>query len=137
MPNADASPSDSAPPGFRLVLRELTEPKDTNHQGSIFGGFILSLVDQAGYLEARRHGRHRWVTVAMDSVVFHAPVWTGDVVALYARTASVGRTSVRVEVRVEAERHDSGERIAVTEATVTMVSTDARGKPIPHAGTGA
>ncbi len=125
--------AEPAPDGYRLALREITEPKDTNHQGSIFGGVILSLIDQAGYLEARRHGRHRWVTVAMEGVVFHAPVWTGDVVTLLTRTTRVGRTSVTVHVKVEAERHDSGERVPVTEATVTMVSTDARGTPIPHA----
>ena len=130
MPPTDETP---VPNGYRLALREITEPKDTNHQGSIFGGVILSLIDQAGYLEARRHGRHRWVTVAMEGVVFHAPVWTGDVVTLFTRTVKVGRTSVSVHVKVEAERCDSGERVAVTEATVTMVSTDSRGKPIPHA----
>ena len=130
MPFAD---DQTFPPGYRLALREITEPKDTNHQGSIFGGVILSLIDQAGYLEARRHGRHRWVTVAMEGVVFHAPVWTGDVVTLFTRTDKVGRTSVTVHVKVEAERCDSGERVAVTEASVTMVSTDSRGKPIPHA----
>jgi len=130
MPPADETP---VPTGYRLALREITEPKDTNHQGSIFGGVILSLIDQARYLEARRHGRHRWVTVAMEGVVFHAPVWTGDVVTLFTRTVKVGRTSVTVHAKVEAERCDSGERVAVTEATVTMVSTDSRGKPIPHA----
>ena len=65
---------------FRTTLRALMMPADTNHQGTVFGGVVLSRIDQAGYLEARRHGRHRWVTVSMNQVQFVAPVYTGDVV---------------------------------------------------------
>ncbi len=120
-------------PVWHPALRNLTSPKDANHQGSVFGGVILSLIDQAGYVEARRHGVHRWVTIAMQAVEFHQPVWMGDVVTLLTRTMRTGRTSVTVQVRVEAERYTTGEVIRVTEATMTLVATDAAGRPIPFA----
>ena len=115
---------------FRTTLRALMMPADTNHQGTVFGGVVLSRIDQAGYLEARRHGRHRWVTVSMNQVQFVAPVYTGDVVTFLTRTIRTGRTSVTVEVRVEAERHDGGRNVLVTEAQLTLVSVDDDGSPV-------
>lgn len=115
----------------RLALRLVTLPRDTNQYGTIFGGVILSSIDQAGFVEARRHGAHRWVTVAMDKVVFKQPVHLGDVVSFYGRTVRTGRTSVTVHVDVEAERYHSEAVVPVTEATLTMVSVDADGTPIP------
>lgn len=133
---ASPSPADpSASDGWLPALRNLTSPKDANHQGSVFGGVILSLIDQAGYVEARRHGVHRWVTIAMQAVEFHQPVWMGDIVTLYTRTARTGTTSVTVQVRVDAERYTTGETVRVTEATMTLVATDAAGRPIPFRGT--
>ncbi|MBC7835067.1 MAG: acyl-CoA thioesterase [Phycisphaerales bacterium] len=114
-----------------LALRVMTMPKDTNQYGTIFGGVILSYIDQAGFAEARRHGAHRWVTVAIDKVEFKEPVMLGDVVSLYGRTTRKGRTSVTVEIEVEAERYSSGAIIAVTSARLTMVSVDSTGSPIP------
>lgn len=122
---------DPAPGEPRLALRVVTQPKDTNHYGTIFGGVILSYIDQAGFVEARRHGRHRWVTAAIDRVDFKAPVLTGDVVNFYARTTRQGTTSVTVAVEVEAERYDTGETIPVTSATLTMVAVGPDGKSIP------
>ena len=116
---------------FRTTLRALMMPADTNHQGTVFGGVVLSRIDQAGYLEARRHGRHRWVTVSMNQVQFVAPVYTGDVVTFLTRTIRTGRTSVTVEVRVEAERHEGGDNVLVTEAQLTLVSVDDNGAPVP------
>ena len=119
---------------FRTTLRALMMPADTNHQGTVFGGVVLSRIDQAGYLEARRHGRHRWVTVSMNQVQFVAPVYTGDVVTFLTRTIRTGRTSVTVEVRVEAERHEGGRNVLVTEAQLTLVSVDDDGAPVPFGG---
>lgn len=115
----------------RMALRIVTLPRDTNHYGTIFGGVILSFIDQAGFVEARRHGRHRWVTAAMDRVEFIAPVHLGDTVTFFGRTIRTGTKSVTVAVDVEAERYDTGELIAVTSATLTMVSIDAAGNSIP------
>lgn len=124
-----ANPEDTT----HLAIRVHMMPKDTNVAGTIFGGVILSLVDQAGFYQVRRHGLHRWVTVSMDAVEFHRPVWPGDVVSLYTSTERSGRTSVTVRVRVMAERFCSGETVQVTAARLTMVSVDEDGKPIPFA----
>ncbi|MEC8320598.1 MAG: acyl-CoA thioesterase [Planctomycetota bacterium] len=118
------------PEEFTTALRALMMPSDTNHQGTVFGGVVLSRIDQAGYLEARRHGRHRWVTASMETVNFHAPVFTGDVVSFLTRTIRTGTSSVTVEVRVEAERHLGGETALVTEAHLTMVAVDRDGRAI-------
>lgn len=106
-------------------------PKDTNQYGTIFGGVILSYIDQAGFVEARRHGVHRWVTASMDQVDFKAPVNVGDTVDFFTIVERFGTKSVTVRVEVEAERYNTGSRIEVTTATMTMVSVDAQGKPIP------
>ncbi len=115
----------------RLALRVVTLPQDTNIYGTIFGGVILSYIDQAGFVEARTHGCHRWVTASLDRVDFHAPVHLGDVVAFYTRTQRAGTTSVTIGVEVDAERFGTGETVRVTEATITLVAIDAQGKPIP------
>ena len=106
-------------------------PKDTNHYGTIFGGVILSYIDQAGFVEARRHGVHRWVTASLDHVAFKAPVNVGDTVDFLTSVERLGTKSVTVKVEVEAERYNTGLRIPVTSATMTMVAVDAAGKPIP------
>ena len=111
-------------PAIRIVMM----PRDTNPQGCIFGGVILSLIDQAAYVEARRHAEHAFVTVAMDSVEFHEPVFVGDVCALWATTKRIGRSSIAIEVIVRATRR-TGEEVTVTQAQVTLVAIDANGKP--------
>ena len=116
---------------LHTALRVVMMPRDTNQYGTIFGGVILSYIDQAGFIEARRHGQHRWLTVAMDAVKFRAPVYTGDVVSFQTHTEKTGTTSVQVRVLVVAERYDTGKSAEVTQATLTMVSVDAAGKPIP------
>lgn len=116
-------------------------PKDTNQYGSIFGGVILSYIDQAGFVEARRHGVHPWVTVALDKVEFKRPVQLGDVVSFYTQTVREGTTSVTIRVEVEAERYTSGESVPVTEARITLVCVGEDGQPVPfkqfRAGTGS
>ena len=114
----------------RLALRVLMMPRDTNHQGTIFGGIILAHIDQAGYVEARHHGLHRWVTASVDRVDFKAPVHVGEVVEFKTRTIRLGRTSVTVQVVVNAERMD-GTWAHVTEAQLTMVAVDEDGRSIP------
>jgi acyl-CoA thioesterase YciA len=115
----------------RLALQVVTLPKDTNPYGTIFGGVILGHIDQAGFVEARRHGAHRWVTASIERVDFRAPVHLGDIVAYWARTVRTGTSSVVVEVEVEAERYLTGETVRVTEARMTLVAVNAAGKAIP------
>ena len=114
------------------AIRVMMLPRDTNGLGTIFGGIILSYLDLAGEIEARRHGPRRFVTVAMREVVFSAPVYVGDVVSFYARTVRVGRTSVTVQVEVKSERRNrTGETVEVTKAEVVYVAVDETGKSIP------
>jgi acyl-CoA thioesterase YciA len=115
-------------PAIRVILL----PRDTNAQGSIFGGVILSHVDLAGVVEARRHADKRFVTVAMKEVVFKKPVYVGDTVSFYTRTRRVGRTSVTVHVKVEAQRWiNPKEKVTVTEADIVYVAVDPKGRPTP------
>jgi acyl-CoA thioesterase YciA len=115
------------------AIKVLLLPKDTNALGTIFGGVILSHIDLASAVEARKTGSHRFVTRAMREVEFHEPVFVGDVVNFYTETVRVGRTSVTVRVSVEAERWGAGrgERVKVTEAEVVLVATGADGRPVP------
>ena len=112
----------------RLALRVVTMPRDTNHYGTVFGGVILSYVDQAGFVQARAHGGHRWVTAAMDHVDFAAPVHVGDTVTFWSSTVRTGTTSVVVRVDVEAQRYDTQQTCPVTTAQLTMVNVDDAGR---------
>lgn len=109
-------------PAIRITLL----PRDTNSAGTIFGGVILSYIDMAGAIEAHRRTRmDRFVTVAMREVIFHKPVFVGDLVSFYSETVRIGTTSITVRVVVEAERVGSmSERVRVTEAEVVYVAVD-------------
>jgi acyl-CoA thioesterase YciA len=115
------------------AIRVLLLPKDTNAYGTIFGGVILSHIDLASAVEARKAAAHRYVTKAMREVEFHEPVFLGDIVNFFTETLRVGRTSITVKVSVEAERWGGGqgERVMVTEAEVVLVAVDAAGNPTP------
>ena len=115
------------------AIRVTMMPKDTNYAGTIFGGVILSYLDLAGAVEARKHGKDKlFVTVAMHGVDFIAPVFVGDLVSFYTRTQKLGRTSVTVDIIVEAVRREgSGERVRVMEADIVYVAVDENRRPIP------
>ncbi len=110
------------------AIKVLLLPKDTNALGTIFGGVILSNIDLASAVEARKTAPLRYVTKAMREVEFHAPVYLGDIVSFYTETLRVGRTSITVKVLVEVERWSggSGEPIKVTEAEVVLVAVGPR-----------
>ena len=120
-------------PAIKLVLL----PKDTNAYGTIFGGVILSNIDLASAVEARKTAPLRYVTRAMHEVAFHEPVYLGDVVSFHTETVRVGRTSITVRVSVEAERwgngplSPAGEVVKVTQAEVVLVAVDNQGRPVP------
>jgi acyl-CoA thioesterase YciA len=121
------------------AIKVLLLPKDTNAYGTIFGGVILSNIDLASAVEARKVAPLRFVTRAMREVEFHEPVFLGDVVNFFTETVRIGRTSITVRVSVEAERWSMGpagrvghgERVKVTEAEVVLVAVDDRGRPTP------
>ncbi len=111
---------------LHLAIKALMMPRDTNPYGTIFGGVLLSYIDQAGAIGARHEMRRSgWpeqpvVTVAMNSVEFHEAVVVGDVVSFYTRVVRIGRTSITMHVTVRTER--GGESVQLTEAEVTYVA---------------
>ena len=116
--------------GRQPAIRVSMLPRDTNPHGTIFGGVILSYVDQAGAIEALLRGADKVVTVAMEKVVFHAPVQVGDLVSFFCELVRIGRTSITVKVVVEAAPPASTRPPRrVTEAEITYVNVDATGTP--------
>ncbi len=113
-------------------------PRDTNAHGTIFGGVILSYIDQAGAIEARRQGCQFMVTVSMDKIVFHQPVFVGDLVSFWTETLRIGNTSITTKVVVEAIRgNDLARKVLVTEAQVVYVNVGEDRKPRPIRGAAA
>ena len=107
-------------------------PRDTNARGTIFGGVILSHIDLAGAAAASRRAARNFVTRAMHEVEFIAPVYVGDVVSFYTTVLREGKTSITIEVEVEAERSKTPvDRVKVTEAEVIYVAVDEAGNPTP------
>ena len=113
------------------AIRVLMMPRDTNAHGTIFGGVILSYLDQAGAIEARRQGSESMVTVSMDKIVFHEPVYVGDLVSFWCETVRIGTTSITVKVTVDVVRNGGKERVTVTEAQVVYVNVGKDRKPKP------
>ena len=120
------------PPSAEAAIRVVMMPKDTNAEGTIFGGVILSLMDQAGYIEAMRQAHHKYVTVSFKEVEFKKPVYVGDVLSIYAETTRIGRTSVTARLRVCANRRTEPDKhVEVTKGEMVFVSVDEAGKPVP------
>ena len=114
------------------TLRVTMLPRDTNARGTIFGGVILSHIDLAGAIAASRQAPRNFVTWAMREVGCISPVYVGDVVSFYTQVPGEGRTSVTIQVSVEAERsREPRRRIKVTEAEVIYVAVDEAGNPVP------
>ncbi len=114
-------------PAIRVVMM----PRDTNPMGTIFGGIILSYIDQAGVVEAQRHSEKKLATVAMHEVKFIAPVFVGDLVSFYTELLRIGTTSITVRVTVDARRGTPPhETVRVTQAEVVYVAIEGPGRPI-------
>jgi acyl-CoA thioesterase YciA len=112
-------------PAIRVVMM----PQDTNPLGTIFGGIILSYIDQAGAVEARQTTDKKVVTVALHEVKFIAPVFVGDLVSFFTETIRVGTTSITVRVTVDAWRgNPPHETVRVTQAEVVYVAVSEPGK---------
>ena len=120
------------PPSNEPAIRVVMMPGDTNADGTIFGGVLLSLIDQAAYIEAMRQAHHRYVTVSFKGVTFHEPVFVGDVISIYAETTNIGRTSITLHAKVCARRRLNPDLVVkVTEGDVVFVAVDENGRPVP------
>ena len=111
------------------AIRVVAMPADANAYGDIFGGWLLSMMDSAAGLTAARHAKGRAVTVAIDAMVFHAPVKVGDEVSVYTHIDKVGRTSMTIAVEAWRRHRSEEQSVKVTEAKFTFVAIDESGKP--------
>ena len=115
-----------------LTIRVMATPADTNSSGDIFGGWLMSQVDIAASIVARRRAQGRIVTVAVDSFQFRNPVFVGDVISCYAKITRIGKTSLTINVRAFAERQGKSHHThLVTEADLTYVAVDGQRRPRP------
>ncbi len=114
-----------------VVLAQLMLPTDANPQGNVHGGTIMKLIDTAAGMCATRHARTFVVTAEIDSVTFLSPVFVGNLVTLRAHLNWVGRTSMEVEVCVEAENPLTGEITHTNSAYAVYVALDSAGRPVP------
>jgi len=121
------------PSKWRLAIRVLAMPADTNAAGDIFGGWLMSQADIAGATVAVQAAAGRVVTVAVNEFRFVSPGAVGDLVEIYARVQRQGNTSVRVEIQAWARREmdpDSHHHVANANITYVAVGTDGRPRPI-------
>ncbi|MGB3864566.1 MAG: acyl-CoA thioesterase [Xanthobacteraceae bacterium] len=126
-----SAPGTQTEPSGDLCVRTLPMPADTNHNGDIFGGWLLSQMDVAGGIYAIRVTKARTATVAIEAMNFRKPVYVGDVVSIYASTVRIGRTSITVHLDAWVRRRRQTESILVTDGNFTYVSIDDQGRPQP------
>ena len=118
-------------PQGELVIQTIAMPKDTNRDGDIFGGWIVSQMDLGSAILAGKVAKSRVVTVAIEAMSFLNPVRVGDTVGCYAWLEKIGRTSMRICVDVWVTRYRTGERVKVTSGVFTYVALGPDGKPVP------
>jgi len=120
-------------PHGELAICTLAMPADTNPNGDIFGGWVVSTMDLAGLVIAKQYTQHRIVTVAIDSMTFLSPVLVGDTVSCYGEVKKLGRTSIQIHMEVWALGYAKGadKSHIVTEGTFVYVAIDEEGKPTP------
>ncbi len=115
---------------MELVIKVVAMPSDTNPDGDMFGGWIISQMDLAAYLHARKLARKKMVTVAIDDIVFHKPVFVGDCLLCYAQVEKLGRSSIHVRVEAQVERMNGQATEKVTEGRFVCVAIGADRKPV-------
>jgi acyl-CoA hydrolase len=118
----------------RTIQTKLVLPPDTNHMGTIFGGVILSHIDEIAAISAMKHSKNVVVTASIDQVTFLSSAKVGDILTLEAVVTSTGRTSMEVFVKVENENLETGDKTTTTTSFLTMVAKDKDGKPTPVPG---
>lgn len=123
-------PGGKPPAASRISLAQMMQPEDANPHGSVHGGVIMKLVDEAGALACMRHAQHRVVTVAVDQMIFRSPIQIGNLVTLTAEVSYTGRTSLEAEVHVTAENPITGVCTHTNTAYVVYVALDDAGRPV-------
>lgn len=123
--------TETSEPRGELTVRTVAMPGDTNANGDIFGGWVLSQMDQAGGIAGVERAQGRVVTIAVDAMTFIRPVKVGDVLCVYTQVESVGRTSMKIHIEAWARRFQTREREKVTDAIFTFVAIDDQGRPRP------
>ncbi len=113
------------------TIKVIAMPQDTNHDGDVFGGWIVSQMDLAGSVMARRTVRNQIATVAMENIQFHKPVFVGDLLECFCRVVKIGVTSITVEVDARVERLLTGEVERVTQGCFVYVSISKNREPVP------
>lgn len=127
---AETAPILDEPRG-ELTVRQIAMPADTNANGDIFGGWVLSQMDQAGGIAGVERAQGRVVTIAVEALTFIRPVKVGDVLCVYTQVEKVGRTSMKIHIEAWARRFRTNLREKVTDATFTFVAIDDEGRPRP------
>jgi acyl-CoA thioesterase YciA len=123
--------SNTSQPRGELSLRTVAMPADTNPNGDIFGGWIMSLMDLAAGTAAGSRAKGRVATAAVSNLSFLQPVKVGDVVCVYTDIVRTGRTSITLSVEAYVLRQNQGDRVRVTAAEFVLVAVDANGRPRP------
>jgi len=118
-------------PRGALTVRTIAMPADTNANGDIFGGWVMSRMDQAGGIAGVDRAQGRVVTIAVEAMTFFRPVKVGDVLSVYTQVEKVGRTSMKIYVEAWAKRFRTTVHEKVTDATFTFVAIDDDGRPRP------
>lgn len=119
------------PPNQHLAIRTIAMPRDTNPKGDVFGGWLVSQMDLAAGTIASIRAKGRTVTIAIDALIFHKPVFIGDEVSCYVEIIRIGRTSITLKVEAWVRRALSNDTLKVTEGTFTFVAIDTEGRPRP------
>lgn len=113
------------------AIKVIAMPADSNADGDMFGGWILSMMDLAGAVPARKLARRRIVTVAVENIVFHKPVFVGDCLECYAHIEKTGRSSITVKVETYVERREKEEKEKITEGRFVYVAIGPDRKSVP------
>jgi len=129
MPHAETQAEET--PRGELTVRMMAMPADTNANGDIFGGWVMSQMDQAGGIAGVERAQGRVVTLAVDAMTFIRPMKIGDVLCVYTEVESVGRTSMKIHIEAWANRFMTHSREKVTVGTFTFVAVDDKGRPRP------
>ena len=124
MPNKKKISETNIEPAIRTVAM----PADSNANGDIFGGWLLSQMDIAGGVIAAQRCKGRCVTIAVEAMTFYKPVYIGDLVSIYASVVKVGNTSMTIKIDAISSRKITGEEIKVTSGTFIYVAIDESGK---------